>query len=120
MKRVLTEASRVLIEREWEVKFTIAAMVAGGHILLEGVPGIAKTLTARTVARLFNLAFRRIQFTPDLLPSDIIGTKVFNPGKGMFEVKKGPIFANIILADEINRASPRTQSALLEAMQVGR
>ncbi len=117
MAKVLREASRVLIERELEVKFTVAAMVVGGHILLEGVPGIAKTLTARVVASLFNLTFRRIQFTPDLLPSDIIGTKVYNPGKGVFEVKKGPIFANIILADEINRASPRTQSALLEAMQ---
>ncbi len=117
MGRVLSEASKVVVEREREVKFIVASMIVGGHILLEGVPGIAKTLTARVVSKLFKLSFRRIQFTPDLLPADIIGTKVFNPSTGEFEVRKGPIFANIILADEINRASPRTQSALLEAMQ---
>ncbi len=117
MGRVLNEASKIVVEREREVKFIVASMIVGGHILLEGVPGIAKTLTARVVSKLFRLTFRRIQFTPDLLPADILGTKVFNPSTGDFEVRKGPIFANIILADEINRASPRTQSALLEAMQ---
>lgn len=117
MGRVLNEASKIVVEREREVKFIVASMIIGGHILLEGVPGIAKTLTARVVSKLFRLTFRRIQFTPDLLPADILGTKVFNPSTGDFEVRKGPIFANIILADEINRASPRTQSALLEAMQ---
>ena len=117
MRSVLSESSRILVEREREVKFIVASMVVGGHVLLEGVPGIAKTLTARVVAKLFNLRYRRIQFTPDLLPADIIGTKVYNPKTSDFEVRTGPIFANIVLADEINRASPRTQSALLEAMQ---
>ncbi len=117
MKAVLSESSRILVEREREVKFIVASMVVSGHVLLEGVPGIAKTLTARVVAKLFNLKYRRIQFTPDLLPADIIGTKVYNPKTSDFEVRTGPIFANIVLADEINRASPRTQSALLEAMQ---
>ncbi|RLG85361.1 MAG: magnesium chelatase [Thermoprotei archaeon] len=117
MQRVSEEASRVLVEREREVLFIVASMVVGGHVLIEGVPGIAKTLTARVVSKLFNLTFRRIQFTPDLLPADIIGTMVFNPKTGEFVVRKGPIFTNILLADEINRASPRTQSALLEAMQ---
>ena len=117
MNRVLQSASRIVVEREHEVKFIIASMIVGGHVLLEGVPGIAKTLTARVVSKLFRLSFRRIQFTPDLLPADIVGTKVYNPSTGEFETRKGPIFANIVLADEINRASPRTQSALLEAMQ---
>ncbi len=117
MKAVLSESSRILVEREREVKFIVASMVVSGHVLLEGVPGIAKTLTARVVAKLFNLKYRRIQFTPDLLPADIIGTKIYNPKTSDFEVRTGPIFANIVLADEINRASPRTQSALLEAMQ---
>lgn len=117
MKAVLSESSRILVEREREVKFIVASMVVSGHVLLEGVPGIAKTLTARVVAKLFNLKYRRIQFTPDLLPADIIGTKVYNPKTSDFEIRTGPIFANIVLADEINRASPRTQSALLEAMQ---
>ncbi len=117
MRSVLSESSRILVEREREVKFIVASMVVSGHVLLEGVPGIAKTLTARVVAKLFNLSYRRIQFTPDLLPADIIGTKVYNPKTSDFEIRTGPIFANIVLADEINRASPRTQSALLEAMQ---
>ncbi len=117
MNAVLEESSKLLVEREREVKFIVASMIVGGHVLIEGVPGIAKTLTARVISRLFNLKFRRIQFTPDLLPADIIGTKVYNPRTGDFETRLGPIFANIILADEINRASPRTQSALLEAMQ---
>ncbi len=117
MRKVLEKSSSIVVERENEVKFIVASMIAEGHILLEGVPGIAKTLTARVVSKLFNLKFRRIQFTPDLLPADIIGTKVYNPKTGEFETRKGPIFANIVLADEVNRASPRTQSALLEAMQ---
>ncbi len=117
MSNVLASTADILIERENEIRFIVASMIVGGHILLEGVPGIAKTLTARVVARLFKLSFRRIQFTPDLLPADIVGTRVFDPSRGVFVVREGPIFANIILADEINRASPRTQSALLEAMQ---
>ncbi len=117
MRAVISESSRILVERERETKFIIASMVVSGHVLLEGVPGIAKTLTARVVAKLFNLRYKRIQFTPDLLPADIIGTKIYNPKTSDFEIRTGPIFANIVLADEINRASPRTQSALLEAMQ---
>jgi len=117
MSDVLASTADILIERENEVRFIVASMIVGGHILLEGVPGIAKTLTARVVARLFKLSFRRVQFTPDLLPADIVGTRVFDPSRGVFVVREGPIFANIVLADEINRASPRTQSALLEAMQ---
>ncbi|HIQ02804.1 MAG TPA: MoxR family ATPase [Desulfurococcales archaeon] len=95
----------------------LASLYVGGHVLLEGVPGVAKTTLAKTIATVLQLEFRRIQFTPDLLPSDIIGTMVYNPKTGEFNVRLGPIFANIILADEINRASPKTQSALLEAMQ---
>ncbi len=115
--RVVRESSKVLVGREREVKLLMIAIIADGHALVEGVPGTAKTLMAKTVARLLNLSFRRIQFTPDLLPADIVGTRVFDPSRGVFVVREGPIFANIVLADEINRASPRTQSALLEAMQ---
>ena len=91
--------------------------MTGGHILLEGVPGLAKTLAVRTLARALQLDFRRIQFTPDLLPADVVGTQIYNPRTGDFTVKKGPVFANIVLADEINRAPAKVQSALLEAMQ---
>jgi MoxR-like ATPase len=92
-------------------------LLTDGHILLEGVPGLAKTLAVRTVARALQLEFRRIQFTPDLLPADVVGTQIYNPRTGEFTVKKGPVFANVILADEINRAPAKVQSALLEAMQ---
>ena len=95
----------------------LTALIAGGHVLLEGVPGLAKTLAVRTIAELTGLTFRRIQFTPDLLPADLIGTLIYNPQRGDFTTKKGPIFTNIILADEINRAPAKVQSALLEAMQ---
>src|SRR5690349_22843246 len=99
----------------------IIALMAGGHCLLEGVPGLAKTLMVRTLSQALHLSFRRIQFTPDLMPSDIIGTEILEEdhttGKRIFKFNKGPLFANIILADEINRTSPKTQSALLEAMQ---
>jgi MoxR-like ATPase len=91
--------------------------MTGGHILLEGVPGLAKTLAVRTLARGLRLTFHRIQFTPDLLPADVIGTQIYNPRSGEFTIKKGPIFANLVLADEINRAPAKVQSALLEAMQ---
>lgn len=97
----------------------IAAIAAGGHVLLEDYPGIGKTFVAKLIARVLGLSYRRIQFTPDLLPSDIAGTKIWRPAKGDFEMMKGPIFANLILADEINRAPPKTQSALLEAMEEG-
>jgi MoxR-like ATPase len=95
----------------------LVGLFTNGHILLEGVPGLAKTLTISTVARVLHLDFARIQFTPDLLPSDLVGTMIYNQKEGKFEVKKGPIFANIILADEINRSPAKVQSALLEAMQ---
>ncbi len=97
----------------------IAAVAAGGHVLLEDYPGIGKTFVAKLIARVLGLTYKRIQFTPDLLPSDIAGTKIWRPAKGEFELMKGPIFANLILADEINRAPPKTQSALLEAMEEG-
>ena len=95
----------------------IIAMLSNGHVFLEGVPGLAKTLTVKTLASLIDTKFQRIQFTPDLLPADILGTLIFNPKEAEFEIKKGPIFSNIILADEINRAPAKVQSALLEAMQ---
>jgi len=102
---------RLLVER------LLVALLTDGHVLLEGVPGLAKTLAIRTVAAALHLGFRRVQFTPDLLPADVIGTQIFNPRSGEFTVKHGPVFANVILADEINRAPAKVQSALLEAMQ---
>ena len=102
---------RVLIDR------LLVGMLTGGHILLEGVPGLAKTLAVRTLSQCLRLSFRRIQFTPDLLPADVIGTQIYNPRSGEFSIKKGPVFANLVLADEINRAPAKVQSALLEAMQ---
>jgi len=107
----------LLIEKEHEIRMLIACLLAEGHALLEGVPGVAKTSMAKAVARLLDLEFKRIQMTPDLLPMDIIGFYVYDQRTGEFRLRKGPIFTNILLADEINRASPRTQSALLEAMQ---
>src|SRR5437870_13117381 len=95
----------------------LLGLLTGGHILLEGVPGLAKTLAVRTLARGLRLTFRRIQFTPALLPADVIGTQIYNPRTGDFSIKKGPVFAHLVLADEINRAPAKVQSALLEAMQ---
>ncbi|MFH1618702.1 MAG: MoxR family ATPase [bacterium] len=111
------EVARVIVGQDELVEKMLVGLMANGHILLEGVPGLAKTLTVRTLAHSINSAFRRIQFTPDLLPADITGTLIFSPKDGTFSVRKGPIFANIILADEINRAPAKVQSALLEAMQ---
>jgi MoxR-like ATPase len=107
----------VLIEKETELRLITCTLLSRGHVLLEGVPGVAKTYTAKALAKLLGLSFKRVQMTPDLLPSDIIGYYVFDQRSGGFVLRKGPIFTNILLVDEINRASPRTQSALLEAMQ---
>ena len=111
------EVKKVIVGQEDVIRKTIIALLSGGNILLEGVPGLAKTLLVNTLAEASSLEFKRIQFTPDLLPSDILGTKIFNLKTGEFVTKKGPIFTNFLLADEINRAPPKTQSALLEAMQ---
>ncbi|MEM4863208.1 MAG: MoxR family ATPase [Candidatus Nezhaarchaeales archaeon] len=113
---VLT-SSDILIEKEREVKMIVACLLARGHVLLEGVPGVAKTTMAKAVSKVLSLRFKRIQMTPDLLPMDIIGAYIYDQRTGEFVFREGPIFTNILLADEINRASPRTQSALLEAMQ---
>jgi MoxR-like ATPase len=111
------EADKVLVSLEEPFELLVVALFTGGHVLLEGVPGTAKTLMAKTLAYLVEAGFARIQFTPDLMPSDILGTSVFDLGKGDFYLKKGPIFTQILLADEINRAPAKTQSALLEAME---
>jgi MoxR-like ATPase len=116
-QKLINEVGKVVIGKSEEIRMIVVCLIAGGHALLEGVPGVAKTTIAKTVAASFDLTFERIQFTPDLLPSDIIGTYVFDQKTSEFRLKKGPIFGNVILADEINRASPKTQSALLEAMQ---
>jgi len=116
-KSIVDEVSKIIVGKLDIINYILIALYSGGHVLLEGVPGVAKTLMAKTIARTFNMTYSRIQATPDLLPSDIIGTFVYDPKTGEFRPRKGPIFANIVLFDEINRASPRTQSALLEAMQ---
>jgi len=111
------EIAKVLVGQEDLVSGLLVGLIANGHVLVEGVPGLAKTLAVKTLAQAVSAAFQRIQFTPDLLPADIVGTLVFNPKENSFSVRKGPIFSNIILADEINRAPAKVQSALLEAMQ---
>ena len=111
------EIGKVIVGQEEMIKFIIAALLADGHVLLEGVPGVAKTLVAKLTAKCLNIHFSRIQFTPDLMPSDVLGTSVFNPKTIDFEFKQGPIFGNIILIDEINRAPAKTQSALFEVME---
>lgn len=114
--RALTEASKVIVGQKEMLEAIIMGLLTGGHVLLEGVPGLAKTLTISSISRAISLLFQRIQFTPDLMPTDLIGTMIFNPKTGEFSPKKGPIFTNIVLADEINRAPAKVQSALLEAM----
>ncbi len=114
---IRAEMAKVIVGQQYLVDRLIIGLLANGHLLLEGVPGLAKTLAVKTLAALINTTFHRIQFTPDLLPADLIGTLVYNPRDGQFVTKKGPVFANIILADEINRAPAKVQSALLEAMQ---
>lgn len=111
------EMKKVIVGQQYLVDRLIIGLLANGHLLLEGVPGLAKTLSVKTLAACFNTEFQRIQFTPDLLPADLIGTQIYNPRDGEFTIKQGPLFANIILADEINRAPAKVQSALLEAMQ---
>lgn len=111
------EATKRLVGQEKLIDDILIAFIAGGHVLLEGVPGLAKTLTVKTFAEILGLDFKRIQFTPDLLPADVTGTLIFEQGKGTFSVRKGPVFANVILADEINRAPAKVQSAMLEAME---
>ena len=115
--KVASEVSKIVVGQEYMVNRLMIGLFTNGHILLEGVPGIAKTLTVNTLADVLHLDFQRIQFTPDLLPADLIGTMIYNQKKAEFEVKKGPIFANVVLADEVNRAPAKVQSALLEAMQ---
>lgn len=111
------EIEKVIVGQRTMLDRLLLGLLTGGHILIEGVPGLAKTLAVRTLAQVLRLTFHRIQFTPDLLPADVIGTQIYNPRTGDFTVKKGPIFANLVLADEINRAPAKVQSALLEAMQ---
>jgi MoxR-like ATPase len=114
---IRSEIKKVIVGQDEMVKLIIAALLADGHVLIEGVPGVAKTLTAKLIARSLDTGFSRVQFTPDLMPSDVLGTPVFNPKDVSFEFKKGPVFSNIVLVDEINRAPAKTQSALLEIME---
>ena len=117
LDRVRGEIEKVIIGQEYLIERLLIGLLCNNHVLIEGVPGLAKTLSVTTLAQAVQVSFRRIQFTPDLLPADLIGTLIYNPQSGDFSTKKGPIFANIILADEINRAPAKVQSALLEAMQ---
>jgi len=115
--RVVNEVEKVIVGKRSAVELAMVAMVSGGHVLIEDIPGVGKTTLAKSLARALGCTFRRVQFTPDLLPSDITGTSVFNQKNSTFEFRPGPIFANIVLADEINRATPKTQSSLLECME---
>lgn len=116
---ILDQVERAIVGKRPALELILATLLAGGHVLIEDYPGLAKTLTARCFAQVLGLSFRRIQFPPDLLPADILGTHIFLRQEGKFQFRPGPIFAQIVLADEINRATPKTQSALLEAMQEG-
>jgi len=117
VEAVRAEMAKVIVGQEYLVDRLLVGLLSNGHILIEGVPGLAKSLSVQVLARSIDTAFQRIQFTPDLLPADLLGTRIFNPKTGDFSTRQGPIFANIILADEINRAPAKVQSALLEAMQ---
>ncbi|MBN2289293.1 MAG: AAA family ATPase, partial [Candidatus Glassbacteria bacterium] len=117
VERIIQEVGRVIVGQRYMVERLLLGVLCDGHVLIEGVPGLAKTLSVRTLSRVIDAQFRRIQFTPDLLPADLIGTMVYNQKTGEFNPRKGPVFSNIILADEINRAPAKVQSALLEAMQ---
>ncbi|HEX6589493.1 MAG TPA: AAA family ATPase [Longimicrobiales bacterium] len=116
-RRIREELHKRVVGQEQMIDGLLIGLLTGGHVLLEGVPGLAKTLTVRSLAETLDVSFQRVQFTPDLLPADVVGTMIYNQGSGEFTAKKGPIFANLLLADEINRAPPKVQSALLEAMQ---
>src|SRR5213082_1608061 len=117
MERVLYEVKKTVVGQDHFLERVLVAMLAGGHLLVEGGPGLAKTLTVKTLARTIRGTFRRIQFTPDLVPSDLVGTRIYNQRTGEFATSLGPVFANLLLADEINRAPAKVQSALLEVMQ---
>ncbi|MEJ7818682.1 MAG: MoxR family ATPase [Rubrobacteraceae bacterium] len=119
VERIVDNVERAVSGKREGVFLAVVAMLAGGHVLIEDVPGVGKTLLAKSLARSIKAEFRRIQFTPDLLPGDVTGLNVYNQGEGSFDFWAGPVFANVVLADEINRASPKTQSALLEAMEEG-
>jgi MoxR-like ATPase len=115
--RLIEEIETVIVGKRQTVRLTVAGLLCGGHLLIEDIPGVGKTMLARALARALDCAFRRIQFTPDLLPADVIGVSIYNQGTMQFEFRPGPVFANIVLADEINRATPKSQAALLEAME---
>src|SRR5580693_1178704 len=117
VEQLKSEIGKVIVGQNQMIELLLAGILADGHILIEGVPGVAKTLTAKLLSKTISVAFSRIQFTPDLMPSDVIGTSVFNPRESSFQFKQGPIFSNIILIDEINRAPAKTQSALFEVME---
>src|SRR4051794_18768442 len=117
LESVLYETKRVVVGQDAMLERVLVALLAGGHVLLEGVPGLAKTLTVKTLARVLGGSFSRVQFTPDLVPADLVGTRVWRPDTGSFDIELGPVFGNLLLADEINRAPAKVQSALLEVMQ---
>ena len=117
VRPLFTEIGKVIIGQTYLVERLAIGLLASGHVLLEGVPGLAKTLSVKSLASCLHVKFSRLQFTPDMLPADVIGTQIYNPQSGGFTTRKGPIFANLVLADEINRAPAKVQSALLEAMQ---
>src|SRR5919112_1968822 len=117
LEEALYEIKRVIVGQDAMLERLLVALLAGGHVLLEGVPGLAKTLTVKTLAQVLGGTFRRIQFTPDLVPSDLVGTRIYRPDTGRFDTELGPVFGNFLLADEINRAPAKVQSALLEVMQ---
>src|ERR1041384_7165193 len=117
LRPLFNELGKVIIGQTYLVERLVIGLLANGHVLLEGVPGLAKTLSVKSLANCLSVKFSRLQFTPDMLPADVIGTQIYNPQSGAFTTRKGPIFANLVLADEINRAPAKVQSALLEAMQ---
>src|SRR5678810_144202 len=117
LRPLSAEMSKVVVGQTYLVERLVIGLLANGHVLLEGVPGLAKTLSVKSLANCLSVKFSRLQFTPDMLPADVIGTQIYNPQSGGFTTRKGPIFANLVLADEINRAPAKVQSALLEAMQ---